>query len=637
METYDYAINQMSRLLKERHVCLYSRKAHERCYVALRNYLATNGLQFSLEYARRWLKDVVKPQESQQEFWVQWCYIDQLDELVRTGTVLQDHLLLTKSNYEKLTLMWRSELDDYLISRKNEYTTRSLALVKLRCSKFLLRLQEWGILSVDKISCQSICWFYEQDIPVAEKERYVLLSNARQFLQYLVSNGRCEPVFPLLLEENIYKYSTDKLLFCEDVISKSFTYMPNEFACSAKQVLDSVEPFKQNFEKHGYMNTMKYSACHIIKCLYAFLACHHLDYSPSIAKRWYYQIEPIIGSSYHTWIRVLCLFEKYMQGDELILSQKYSFKPSRMESYPLWCSEAVEGYLYWLKRYFRSESTIRTYKYSVYDFCDYLLGHKIESFEEIERTLILDYLKQDRHATVRGISMRRTVLRQFVMYLEDYNWIKDKTLYHVFPNKVASVIKIPSILSAHQISAIDKFRQECTSALDLRDSAMVMVGLTLGLRTSDTINLKLGDIDWIHKEVHIIQCKTKVPITLPLRTDVGNAIFRYLKYGRPASDSEYVFIRHRAPYGKLSGKLCSNALNSISQRCGFDSAGSFHILRRTFATNILKNHAGIERVIDALGHQDSTTVNRYLAFDEMNMKKCPLSLADLDIQIGGDY
>lgn len=96
-----------------------------------------------------------------------------------------------------------------------------------------------------------------------------------------------------------------------------------------------------------------------------------------------------------------------------------------------------------------------------------------------------------------------------------------------------------------------------------------------------------------------------------------------------------IFIRHRAPYGKLSGKICSNALNRIlNEPCGNIK---FHSLRKTFATNILKNNAGVERVIDALGHQDPTTVNVYLSYDEEHMRKCPISLKDFGIEMGGGF
>ena len=102
-------------------------------------------MNFSLEHARFWLKEVVKTQKSKTVFRVKWYYIDQLDELIRTGTVLHDHLLLIKPNYEKLTESWTIELDNYLKIRQSDYTQRSFSLAKLRCSGFLLKLQEYEI------------------------------------------------------------------------------------------------------------------------------------------------------------------------------------------------------------------------------------------------------------------------------------------------------------------------------------------------------------------------------------------------------------------------------------------------------------------------------------------------------------
>lgn len=374
MKTYDYAVCQMGELLVERHVCLHSRKAHERCYSELKDYLITNNLNFSSENARNWLKEVIKVQESKAEFQARWHYVDQLNELVRTGTVLQDHLLLIKPNYEKLTESWKAELDDYLKNRENDYTARSFVLAKLRCSGFLLKLQEHAIFSAKEISCESICNFYELEMPITESERYVILSNARQFLQYQVSIGKCEPFFPLLLEEDIYRYSANKEIFNPDVILKISGDVTDISICSARHVFDSIDLFKQEFEKNSYKETEKHNVSHILKCLYVFLAVNQMDYSPILAKRWYEQIEAETGQSYRTWIRVLNLFERFIQHNGFVLSQKYSFQSSRTAMYPTWCAEAVEGYLNWLKRSFHSDGTIRTYKYSVYDFCDYLLN-----------------------------------------------------------------------------------------------------------------------------------------------------------------------------------------------------------------------------------------------------------------------
>lgn len=101
------------------------------------------------------------------------------------------------------------------------------------------------------------------------------------------------------------------------------------------------------------------------------------------------------------------------------------------------------------------------------------------------------------------------------------------------------------------------------------------------------------------------------------------------------STSDFVFIRHRAPYEQLTAKICNNALYAIIPKKDENIRIGFHILRRTFATTILKRGAGIERVIDSLGHHDKTTVMKYLSFDEKYMRKCPLTLKECGIELRG--
>lgn len=57
--------------------------------------------------------------------------------------------------------------------------------------------------------------------------------------------------------------------------------------------------------------------------------------------------------------------------------------------------------------------------------------------------------------------------------------------------------------------------------------------------------------------------------------------------------------------------------------------------RRTFATNLLKNHAGIDDVMDALGHRDPTSVMKYLLLDDERSRKCGLSLSDIGLMLEG--
>lgn len=635
MKTYDTAVVQMLELLKSRGVCKYSINAHKSCYDELQCYLATENKHFNLENARIWLKEIILKNNSRNLFWVRWHYIDQLNEFISTGTVIQDHLLLTKSCYDKIYGELKNQLNEYLESRKKDYSPRSFEIAKIQCSEFVLFLQEIGVKSFEVVKPEHVILYYEKEVIVTKKEWYLLISQARQLLEYMVDSLKISPALPLILDENIYKYVADKVLFTKEVLKTIRNSSERNAVCTAGEAFDCVNSFVKEFEDAKYCETIKHNAGHIIKTMYTFLEINQLDYSPDMVLRWFEIIRDKTGASYRAWIRVLNLFEIYIKKEQLNFTKKYTFAPSRIKNYPLWCVKAIGEYSEWLIKSFHSENTCRTYKYSIYTLCEYLIDTGVSNFNELTPRILRDFLNQDYHLTTKGSSSRYTVLRQFIAFLEDNGFIENKTLHNVFPYKMAHSTKIINVLTDEQVLSIDDFRKNCSEPVSLRDAAMVMIGLKLGFRASDVINLRFSSIDWKNKKVSIIQYKTKVPIELPLGVDVGNALYRYIKYGRPKHESDYVFIRHKAPYEPLTGKVCVNALNRILSEYGYDKVHGFHILRKTFATRILRNNSGIEMVIDALGHQDNTTVDKYLTFDEEHMKKCPLSLKELSIEIGG--
>lgn len=101
--------------------------------------------------------------------------------------------------------------------------------------------------------------------------------------------------------------------------------------------------------------------------------------------------------------------------------------------------------------------------------------------------------------------------------------------------------------------------------------------------------------------------------------------------------SGYLFIRHTAPYCKLSTKICNNALYSmLPDRKSIKHKG-FHVTRRTFATNMLRSQSEIDAMMNALGHTDNTIVMKYLSFDSEGMGIYPLSLSECGIGSGGLY
>ena len=88
--------------------------------------------------------------------------------------------------------------------------------------------------------------------------------------------------------------------------------------------------------------------------------------------------------------------------------------------------------------------------------------------------------------------------------------------------------------------------------ISAQDSVFLLLGLHTGIRACDAIKLKLSNIDWIAETFSFTQSKTGNPVTLPLTTDLGNAIVKYIQYERPKVKSDYLFLRKNAPFEPLS-------------------------------------------------------------------------------------
>ena len=287
-----------------------------------------------------------------------------------------------------------------------------------------------------------------------------------------------------------------------------------------------------------------------------------------------------------------------------------------------------------LIREFRSHSTARNYKFSCLRFCRFLITNGINGFDKVTISHIRLFSLTDEHATPYGRATSFAVIRQFLYYLEEQKLLQTGLHQALFSERARSA-GITDILGGDQIQRIHEYRHAASTPMELRTAAIVTVGLELGLRASDVVRLKMKDIDWKNRRVSVIQYKTQNALSLPLTTAAGNAVYRYLVKGRPETDSPYVFVHHHAPYDRMSTKICNNSLYCIlPERYDVVNKG-FHVLRRTFATTLLRNNAGIQMVMDSLVHTDNTSVMKYLSFDEERMRLCPLSLTQYSLLLEG--
>jgi integrase len=86
----------------------------------------------------------------------------------------------------------------------------------------------------------------------------------------------------------------------------------------------------------------------------------------------------------------------------------------------------------------------------------------------------------------------------------------------------------------------------------------------LGLRAGDIAALNLRDISFDTSTIKV-SGKGYREVRLPLPQDVGEALLKYLRAGRPKIESEYVFLRAVAPYGAFEKCSPGHAISYIAR------------------------------------------------------------------------
>lgn len=631
---YKETVEKVIALLKRKEVCSSSRKSHRDCYEALGDFMRKKNTSYSPEVREHWL-DLIRNEIPRQRCTVWEQYLYQLEEMDLTGTVSNRHLYLNRSDYVKLPSSWKDKLDLYLKDCRPQYTERTLELTRIYCSKALLLLTDISIIDISNVTYDTIFKLAEMKMYCSEETKTVILNYTARMINSWAMMDLCPENFSILMNSQLYPYvgrmsdfSHENYDAVKDVSNESLEFPVDEFR-------ESIVLFIETLEKHGYVGTTLKLAKHALTALYLFLDIHSFGFHPDIMWAWFAENKGVMGRSWRHWRRILKFYEEYTLYGDIQPDGKFQYEPGSFEMLPVWCKQAIDGFLGQKRREFREDGTIRSYRYSCIRFCRFLLLNGQESFEKLSPADIKNFAGQDVHKAFSGPTSCFVIVRGFLRYLEEKNYISMPNLDRSLLAGTAPVEKIVDVLSDEQVRRVDGFRSNHRKAIELRDAAIVLLGIRMGFRASDVLNLRFRDIDWKNREISIIMKKTRTQITLPMPVDVGNAIYAYISTGRPKSGSEFIFIRSKAPYGKLTAKVCTKALYRILPEREEVTGGGFHVTRRTFATNLLRNHAGIDEVMDALGHRDPISVMKYLLLDDERSRRCGLSLEDAGIPMEG--
>ena len=282
----------------------------------------------------------------------------------------------------------------------------------------------------------------------------------------------------------------------------------------------------------------------------------------------------------------------------------------------------IDRYLEAFPRYLRgqrglSENTERVYLADLQSFKQYLALEKL-TLADMDRQMLRGYLAwlatearggQEGFARV-SVARKLTVLRTFYRFLVQEGLFRSTPVPSGQSFKVKVAKTLPDFLGQREAERLMDAPDE-TTALGIRDKAILETLYACGIRLAEIHGLNVGDIQFSRREITVRGKGAKERPVLFGRPTEG-ALRRYINEARPefiSVPTDALFLNR---YGKrLSRRSFEKLVRKYSTQAGTRSDVHPHTLRHTFATHMLEGGADLRVIQGLLGHSSPTTTQVY--------------------------
>lgn len=315
----------------------------------------------------------------------------------------------------------------------------------------------------------------------------------------------------------------------------------------------------------------------------------------------------------------LSLSSSYGKEDiEVILrkldSISYNYEISQKETsvmlYNYEIPEMVKTYLVCKKVEGVAEGTLYNYGKTLENFFFQMQKSPDKISPNDIRVYLYNY-QETKHISNRSLDKIRQMICGFFTWANSEGYLERNPTITIKPIKYEKKERQPM----SQIE-LEYIRQSCNT---LREKAIVEFLYSTGCRVSELCGVKISDIDWNNKSVHLYG-KGKKHRTSYINAKSEVSLLAYLK--TRTDNNEYLFVSERKPHGNLKKDAIEKVIRQISKRASehIKKPISPHIFRHTFATTSLNNGMPVEDISCLLGHENISSTMIYSKISLDNVK-----------------
>jgi site-specific recombinase XerD len=279
----------------------------------------------------------------------------------------------------------------------------------------------------------------------------------------------------------------------------------------------------------------------------------------------------------------------------------------------------------------RSTKTIENYRHYLSEFIKW---GKIKTPQEITEKLVHDFrvhLAQDDNTPVIQQRKEQTTLSKstqnyYVIAVRGFlKFLVRSNIKSLSPDKVdlgKAEQRTVDFLDIKEIEALLKATSG-PSLQKLRDQAILMLLFSAGLRISELAQLDRDSINLEKQEFSIKGKGNKVRVVF-ISDIARDALEKYLDKRSDADMALFIRLvknQNNTNDLRLSHRSIQRMIKKYATEAGIVKTVTPHVLRHSFATNLLENGADIRSVQALLGHASINTTQIYTHVTDANLKK----------------
>lgn len=269
-------------------------------------------------------------------------------------------------------------------------------------------------------------------------------------------------------------------------------------------------------------------------------------------------------------------------------------------------------YLRFEKKY--SGHTVLSYQNDLKDFESFLSSHNYTQIQSINHHIIRAFVVELSNLKLAPKSINRKIsaLKSYFKYLQKGGIVTSNPVNKINNLKVKK--SLPVFVEEKKMNDLlsgDILLTKNTSAWEEERNKLILELLYgTGIRLSELISLKINDVNFSSQSIKVLGKRNKERL-IPVYPDLLKSIENFINLTKVTLNSpvDLVFCLQngKALYPMLVYKIVKSNLNLVTTQ----TKKSPHVLRHSFATNMLNNGADLNAIKNILGHSSLAATQVY--------------------------